>query len=156
MTTNNVEYQLNYMKHYAVDNNFGFYSTKISNMKRSFKANNKNINSSRLTLTTNEFLEILEYFQYSCCYCGKQTLKLVPSLIIRFSHGGNLEKSNVLPSCSYCNNQKLHRTKLEYDNFYTWYKQSSQFDIERYNKIIQYINNTSQKYNNEFENYLIE
>lgn len=155
MTTNNSEYQRKYMKSY-INTNYGFYSTKITNMKRSFKANNKNVDSSRLTLTTNEFIKIIIRFSGKCAYCGTSTDKLIPSMVVRFSHGGNLEFSNTLCACKACSKSKLDRTRLPQSSFEEWYKVQPFYSKERYDKIIQHVNNTSQNCNSEFESILIE
>lgn len=137
MVTNNPMYQRKYMKTY-INTNYGFYSTKIANMKRSFKANNKNISADRLTLTTNEFIRIIIKFDYKCAYCGLQTDRLVPSMVVRFSHNGSLNYFNTVSSCQSCNNSKLDRTRLPQSSFEEWYEVQTFYSRERYNKIIEH------------------
>ena len=135
MPTNNLKYQREYMNKY-INAYYGYYSTKISNIKRSAKVNN-DIPKSRLTLTTDEFLEILEKFSFACCYCGQTNIELVPSMIVRFSHNGSLSRSNTVPSCSKCNRHKLSQTS--HKSFEKWYKSQPFYSQERYNKIINHI-----------------
>lgn len=134
MVTNNPKYQRTYMSKY-INSFYGKYSIKISNIKRSTKSKNNTPNS-KLTLTTDEFIQILEFFNFECAYCGQTNIELIPSLITRFSHGGALEFNNVVCSCSYCNNSKLNKRKL---SFQQWYSLQPFYSQERYYKILQHI-----------------
>jgi len=64
------------------------------------------------TLTSNEWLDILETYNYRCAYCGidfdENTLP-VRDHVIPISKGGDNTKENVVPSCVICNSKKGNR-----------------------------------------------
>lgn len=57
------------------------------------------------TLTKNEWVEILEKYNYKCAYCGEKN-KLEVDHIIPVSKGGGTTKENVVPACRSCNSRK--------------------------------------------------
>ena len=57
------------------------------------------------TLTVNEWMETLEFFQWRCAYCGLKEFEIVEHFI-PVSIGGGTTKSNCVPSCRSCNSHK--------------------------------------------------
>lgn len=114
----------------------GNISFKISCIKRSARFHNK-VNNNRLTLTTDEFIQIIEKFSHKCSYCGQTNVELIPSMIVRFSHNGNLCKTNTVASCHKCHVLKLQQTKCK--SFEQWYQSQPFYSQERYNKILNHI-----------------
>jgi hypothetical protein len=62
------------------------------------------------TLTSEEWLVILEEHEFKCVYCGKNLLNLfnrpTRDHIIPVSKGGDNIKENIAPSCQSCNSRK--------------------------------------------------
>ena len=61
------------------------------------------------TLTTKEWLDILEKYNYECVYCGVEfDCENLPTKdhIIPISKGGNNTKENIVPACQSCNSKK--------------------------------------------------
>ena len=64
------------------------------------------------TLTSQEWLDILEEHNYVCAYCGEEfTCENLPEKdhIIPVSKGGNNVKENILPACRSCNAKKHNK-----------------------------------------------
>lgn len=64
------------------------------------------------TLTSQEWLDILEKYNYVCAYCGEEfTCENLPTKdhIIPISKGGNNTKENIIPACSSCNSKKHNK-----------------------------------------------
>jgi 5-methylcytosine-specific restriction endonuclease McrA len=61
------------------------------------------------TLTANEWLEILEYFNHACAYCVHADRPLQQEHIIAISRGGGHTAENVVPACGPCNISKKDR-----------------------------------------------
>lgn len=78
-----------------------------TNFKR--RARKRNIIN---TLTSQEWLDILEKHNYKCVYCGcefdEETLP-TRDHIIPISKGGHNTKENVVPACQNCNNKKYNK-----------------------------------------------
>lgn len=92
--------------------------------------------SAEYTLEDWEFS--LNYFknsngEYSCAYCGTVSEKLEKEHIIPFSKGGELKRSNIIPSCKSCNCTKNDKS------FEEFYQYKTDFTEELYNKIIEYV-----------------
>ena len=62
----------------------------------------------KATLTTQEWQEIIEKFDYRCAYCHKRT-KLEVDHVIPISKGGNHTADNVVPACRSCNASKCDK-----------------------------------------------
>ena len=115
--TKNKEKILKRNKQYREEN-----PKRMSEYKREWKktekgkANNQRSNSKRRTrerniintLTAQEWLNILEEFNYRCAYCGGNR-KLSRDHIIPISKGGNNTKENIVPACQSCNSRKGNR-----------------------------------------------
>ena len=68
------------------------------------------------TLTSQEWLDILEEYNYKCAYCGIEfNENILPEKdhIIPISKGGNNTKENIVPSCRSCNAKKGDKILLE-------------------------------------------
>lgn len=132
------EYKYQYINKYR-ETLKGSISHKISTTKRSYRFQNRYGNiENRLTLTTNEFLDIyLNVFDMKCAYCGEYIPKPTISMVKRFSHGGDLEYNNVVCSCYECAKNKIYKTSHE--DFRTWYKKYKYFSQDRYETILNHI-----------------
>ena len=53
-----------------------------------------------------DFALILEFFNFSCAYCGNGDSTLIFEHIIPVSKGGRHTSWNVVPACSNCNTDK--------------------------------------------------
>ena len=65
------------------------------------------------TLTAEEWLDILEKYDYKCVYCGREfnsTSMPTRDHIIPLTRGGGNMKDNIKPACRGCNSRK--HTKL--------------------------------------------
>lgn len=96
-------------------------------------------------ITKKEWDECKKYFNNSCAYCGLPVedhyrmyagkLQKIDLHKEHVNHEGDNNLSNCVPSCQICNSEK-HKKTL--DEFYN--SNNSNFTLERYNKIIQWIN----------------
>ncbi len=65
------------------------------------------------TLTSTEWLSILEQFEHKCAYCGKEFDLFNPPTkdhLVPISKGGNNTKENIVPACMACNARKHNKT----------------------------------------------
>ena len=81
---------------------------RANNQRGHFKrrANEKNTVN---TLTAQEWLDILEEYNYRCAYCGIEfDCETLPTKdhIIPVSKGGDNVKENIVPACRSCNSRK--------------------------------------------------
>lgn len=58
------------------------------------------------TLTTEEWLQVLDEFHHCCVYCGASDVELTMDHVIPIVRGGPHSKENVVPSCRPCNSRK--------------------------------------------------
>jgi len=68
------------------------------------------------TLTSKEWLDILEAYNYRCAYCGVEfNCENLPTKdhVIPISRGGNNTKENVVPACKSCNCKKFNKLLSE-------------------------------------------
>lgn len=89
-------------------------------------------------ITTKEWKDCKEYFNYQCAYCGmpeKEAKELYKQNLhkehVDCNGVGNL--SNCVPACKHCNTSK-HEFDME-----DWYKQQSYFSQERLDKIYKWL-----------------
>ena len=71
------------------------------------------------TLTSQEWLDILEKYNYRCAYCGIEfDCENLPTKdhIIPISKGGDNTKENVVPACQSCNSKKGISKMSDYEN----------------------------------------
>ncbi len=64
------------------------------------------------TLTSKEWLDILEEHNYRCAYCGVEfEIENLPTKdhIIPLSKGGQNTKENIVPACRSCNSKKNNK-----------------------------------------------
>lgn len=88
-------------------------------------------------LTSEEWLEVVRYFDGVCAYCEKE-LKLTYDHFHPFSKGGDFMRGNVLPACQRCNSSK------NANDFEPWYKKQSFYSEERMSKIKGYVESNKQ------------
>ena len=69
------------------------------------------------TLTLEEWQEILQSYQFSCYYCGRDDVKMTIEHVIPISRGGNHTKENVVPACGSCNSSKRERLIDEWQQY---------------------------------------
>ena len=88
--------------------------------------------SNGYTLTFDEWQKNLEYFDYSCAYCGSRE-NLTKDHIIPVTKGGATSKQNVIPACLSCNSARSNR------EFTAWFKKQSFFTEEKLKRIMDVI-----------------
>ena len=66
-------------------------------------------------LNNKQWEKTLEFFDYSCVYCGSDG-EITYDHFIPFSKGGDFSNRNILPCCKKCNSSKNNK------NFISWYK----------------------------------
>lgn len=81
------------------------------------------------TLTPEEWLDTLEYFDNSCAYCGTSEADLHRDHVIPLSKGGFYVQSNLVPACKSCNSSK-HANDME-----SWFRAQPFFSESRLKKI---------------------
>jgi 5-methylcytosine-specific restriction endonuclease McrA len=67
--------------------------------------------------TYQEWLDLLKEHNYTCYYCKEQVEPLTQDHCVPLSRGGNHTKSNIVPACGFCNNQKNNKTPEEYAQY---------------------------------------
>lgn len=88
------------------------------------------------TFTAEQWEETKIHFNQKCCYCGRE-LPLQMEHFIPVAKGGGYVKSNIICSCSRCNQSKND------SEFSFWYKNKKYYSKERETKILEYIQLTS-------------
>ena len=130
MTTNSPEYSRKYYAKYK-QTEFGKYSVKIKDMKRSAKFYYEPRNHD---LTTEQFINLIN--TYNCCMtCGSHD-ELVPMLYNKLNYGGSITLSNVLSCCEKCRKDYYRRKVLTFNQ---WYKSYKYFSQDRYETILNHI-----------------
>lgn len=66
------------------------------------------------TLTTEQWLAILDEFDHRCAYCNQTAEPLEIEHLTPLSRGGGHDAENVVPACRRCNLAKHARTLFEY------------------------------------------
>jgi len=77
------------------------------------------------TLTSQEWLDILEEYNYRCAYCDVEfdiENMSTQDHIIPISKGGDNTKDNVVPACKGCNSKKFNKILKEGDSNFNDYK----------------------------------
>ena len=82
-------------------------------------------------LPLNEWIEVLNFFDHECAYCGCKK-GLEQEHIIPVDKGGRYAIGNIVPSCRKCNASKGAKEMQE------WYSKSDVFNQERLEKIMMY------------------
>lgn len=70
-----------------------------------------------MTLTLCEWDMILEKYNHSCAYCGRDDLPLTQEHWLPSSRGGGYTAGNIVPSCAPCNSRKRSMTGDEFIAF---------------------------------------
>jgi len=84
---------------------------KASKQRNSFNRR-KNTNNSINTFTAQQWLQILEEYDYRCAYCGIEFSDInLPTRdhVISISKGGDNTKENIVPACRICNSKKYNK-----------------------------------------------
>lgn len=76
-------------------------------------------------LTTEQWLGILDKFNYQCCYCGQEYDSLQQDHFVPVSKGGWYTETNIVPACPTCNASKNNK---DYED---WYQYQSFYDAQR-------------------------
>lgn len=117
------------------------------------KVYNEKRNKKNHTITVEEWENCKKYFNHRCCYCGlaieenyrtyRGIRKLADFDKEHYDDEGANDLSNCLPSCGSCNSKKW---KFDFGD---WYNESNPvFDMERYNKIMKWLDNDYKEYIN--------
>jgi len=56
--------------------------------------------------TKEQWIELLEEYNYLCAYCNTKSKKLQQDHVIPLSRGGEHTKGNIVPACPFCNSSK--------------------------------------------------
>lgn len=83
----------------------------VNEVKRKRRNFNKGV---PVTLTKQEWQDILLRFNHSCAYCGKHDVELVRDHAIPLSRGGGYTADNIVPACRSCNSRKHNKTADEF------------------------------------------
>lgn len=92
-------------------------------------------------LTHDDWLNTVEYFTYSCAYCGEKSDDLTRDHFIPVTLNGTFTKDNIIPACRSCNSSKNNK---EFNNWYPYYEH---YSSDREEKIINYIEENKEKKN---------
>jgi hypothetical protein len=108
-------------------------------------------NHNKHEINEEEWLACKEYFNNSYAYCGlpltKHWVKFRCKMILgdfhkdHVDHNGNDKLSNCVPSCKKCNSSKW---KFKFEDWYN--KDNEIFSMDRYGKIIKWINEDHKNY----------
>ena len=98
------------------------------------------IKETHADLTPEEWIDIKEFFNNSCAYCGmteeehlsKFGEQIHQDHFIPLSKGGEYSKDNIIPSCRSCNSSKNDK------EFWEWYPQHESYDPKREQFILNY------------------
>ena len=109
---------------------------KYNHKRRALKAQNGG------EYTLEQWQECLEFFDYKCAYSGKPINKSNVNVehIIPISKGGTSNITNIVPALDSVNKSKNNKDML------SWYKEQPYFSEERLNKILDWIEYASSKY----------
>ena len=102
-------------------------------------------NNTISTFTVVQWEESKEFFKFECAYCGLKANKFDQDHIVPLSKGGSHVKSNIIPSCEYCNGSK-HVKDMEY-----WYGMQPFFSEDRLKTIQLWIELNKSEYEEEVE-----
>lgn len=83
--------------------------------------------------SNNDWEEGLKEFENSCAYCGTSDEFLEQEHVIPISLGGSNTKTNIIPSCSNCNQSKGGRLLEE------WYPKQPYYEREREQRILEWM-----------------
>ena len=114
-----LEHKKQYMKNYM---------REYRNKQKALTQNDKLCENG---LPMNEWIEVLNFFEHECAYCGSKK-GLEQEHIIPINDGGRYAIGNIVPSCRKCNASKGAREMQE------WYSKSDVFSQERLEKIMMY------------------
>lgn len=82
--------------------------------------------------TVEQWENCKKYFDYKCCYCGKEE-KLEQDHFIAITKGGGYEISNLVAACGTCNRSKNNR------DFFDWFPAMPFYNEKQEKKILKYL-----------------
>lgn len=91
------------------------------------------------TLQFQDWLECLEYFSYSCAYCGSSFGTLTQDHVIPIVSGGGYTVDNIVPACCSCNSSKNAK------EFTEWYRSREFYSPAREEAILAYLDSRRNK-----------
>jgi hypothetical protein len=129
---NEKNFALNPSKQYGVENICKMCSKDI-------RATYRHTRRARLKATATNYKQeywkaALKHFNYACAYCGCKQERFQRDHVIPVAKGGGNTKNNIVPTCKRCNTSK------NINDFELWYKSKPFFDDDRYNTILDWIN----------------
>lgn len=84
--------------------------SKVLEYKQKRRAQKFGVNA---TLKTDQWYEMLEYFNHACVYCQEHNEKLTQDHVLALSNGGEHDMYNI-PACRSCNSKKGNKISYEY------------------------------------------
>lgn len=100
--------------------------------KISWQARRAKIMNLPSTLTKEQWVSAIKFFENKCAYCGN-IRKLTQDHYLPVSQNGGYTCDNVIPCCLSCNSSKNNKL------FADWYPTFKHYSKEREQKVIQYI-----------------
>jgi len=85
------------------------------------------------SFTISDWEKCQKYFDFACCYCGKEQGPLTQDHFIPIDNKGGYTPNNIVPCCQTCNSSKCNK------NFYEWYRSQDFYNEVREKKIIKYL-----------------
>lgn len=86
-----------------------------------------------INFSVDEWLFCLEFFKYTCAYCGDAEEDMTMDHFIPVSKLGSLISSNVIPCCSSCNSSKRD------SDFFEWYRKQEYYSLDAEQKVLGYL-----------------
>lgn len=103
---------------------------KINILTQRYRARKRKLPS---TLTIKQWEAIKQYFNNSCCYCGKK-LPLEQEHFIPVTKDGEFSPSNIICACRSCNASKNNA------DFFEWYPKQLFYSKKREQNILKFLN----------------
>lgn len=101
------------------------FERSIQNIKANNAVRKSRKRASGGKMTSREWREILNYFNYCCAYClrhSDEVGRLELDHMMPVSRGGTADASNMVPACRSCNSSKLNRTPMEFLSYKCKYR----------------------------------
>lgn len=92
-------------------------------------------------MTASQWRSTLEYFGYSCVYCGGQPKQLIQEHFIPVTSKGGYTISNIVPACARCNNSKRAASAKDWVQSVDYVLPNALERIERYFESVKEIDN---------------
>jgi 5-methylcytosine-specific restriction endonuclease McrA len=125
----NAEYYRNYKREYCSTDKGKAVRKMIDHKRRMAEV------ELGFKLNTEDWLEVLTYFNRSCAYCGKESDSLAMEHVVPISKRGETIKENIVPACKSCNSSKSNK------ELFKWYTKYKYYSLDRLIKILSYLLN---------------